>query len=224
MSDPLTTLARLDRRLTLARLELVVEALAPFVPGLASAPALAELDQAAVRAWLDAAEHMIAMGIHERYPEHARRHARALARIPVAGPPELDDASELEARVGRYLGRAGGEGGSTGDEDVVDLGDGMRLRKTRPGGERVEDWSALDGLASREEVEPPRPLAHPYRVAIEAYCAGRYEECREALVRCLRQDDAVEEYWSLLAFTERHLGRRDVFERIVFEGVRVWPP
>jgi hypothetical protein len=220
MSEHLTALMALDRKLTLVRLGLAIEALTPFVPEISSIPLPAGVLQRALEEWITTVERLITAGVYERYPEHARRHAHELARIVSNSASDGDvEFADIEKRVRRFLG------GRSDDEDVLDLGDGLCLRKKRrDDGNRVEDWSALDALAllTDEEVHGLRS-GHPYRLAICAYRLGCYEECRDALGRCLDEDVDVEEYWFLLAFTERHLGRRDVFERIVFGRAREWP-
>lgn len=109
--------------------------------------------------------------------------------------------------------------------------DGLHLRKTRRASAVPTDWRAIDSL----QYLTPAELEQIYRTTTDgrapseasAYCAavisyilGDFEACRGALLRCLRHDADVEEYWHLMAFTMRHLGRYQAFTAIVFGDER----
>jgi hypothetical protein len=109
---------------------------------------------------------------------------------------------------------------------------GLTLRKTRRAtAYGIVDWSVIDSLArvdqslfqgeleSIAQVEAPSE-AVAYYTALLAYLKGQYELVLEALYRCLRYDTDVEEYWHLLAFSLRHLGLKEEFERVMFDGER----
>lgn len=109
--------------------------------------------------------------------------------------------------------------------------DNLQLRKTRRASAAPPDWRAIDSL----QYLAPAQLGQIYRSAVgdcassepSAYCAaissyilGEFDACQGALRHCLRHDRDVEEYWYLLAFTLRHLGWYEGFNRIVFGGER----
>jgi hypothetical protein len=220
MSEHHSALIDLDSKLMRARLEVAIEALLPFAPELAATALPQTFRQRSLEDWILKTEHLIATGVHERYPQHSRQHAHALAGILSDSGPDADlDIERIEQRTRQFMGAA------ADDEAVLDLGDGLRLRKKRRGdGNRVEDWSAIDALATLSEPEVQALCSgHPFRQAACAYRLGRFAECCDALNRCLDEDDDVEEYWYLLAFSARHLGQFDVFESIVFENRRQRP-
>jgi hypothetical protein len=95
----------------------------------------------------------------------------------------------------------------------------------------IDDFSALAtiGEVDRDQLKSllPRLMEDVHKsegrafyAAAAAYSLGHFEQCVEALSWCLRFDDDVEEYWHILAFALRYLGRRDDFNMIVFAGVR----
>jgi hypothetical protein len=105
------------------------------------------------------------------------------------------------------------------------------LYKTRRSTRRTCKWRALDVLTAADpaaleavvdRLRERRGLGESdaYGLAVAAYLLGRYGETRRAIATCLQHDEDVEEYWHLLAFAARHLGLRQVFERIVFDGDR----
>lgn len=106
----------------------------------------------------------------------------------------------------------------------------LSLRKTRRNSFAIEDWSALDSLTLWDGSEVRRLLmavrhgdvteAGYFCAAICAYRLGEFTNAMQQLRCCLEMDTDVEEYWLLLAFTLRHLGRKDIFEHIVFDHVR----
>lgn len=107
----------------------------------------------------------------------------------------------------------------------------LQLRKTRHESTNPTDWGALDTLQflTRDELERvyrgvvgdcATSEAAAYCAAVSSYILGEFESCQAALLHCLRHDRDVEEYWHLLAFTMRHLGRPQGFNRVVFGDER----
>jgi hypothetical protein len=108
----------------------------------------------------------------------------------------------------------------------------LHLRKTRQGDiSSADDWWAINALADRSEADVetayralagiPEPTeAESFTRSICAYMLSQFEDSYDALLRCLRFDQDVEEYWHLLAFTCRHLGRHVDFDAIIFGSRR----
>jgi hypothetical protein len=103
----------------------------------------------------------------------------------------------------------------------------LSLCKTRRGTAfRIDDHTAIDELAGCDNRELNAALEvclaseideeTSFAIAILAYITGRFTASRDALVRCLEHDPDVEEYRHLLAFCSRHLGDRQMFEKIMF--------
>jgi hypothetical protein len=95
----------------------------------------------------------------------------------------------------------------------------------------IDDFSALAAIGEVDRDELTRHLPRlmeavqqseeqAFYAAAAAYSLGHFEQCVEALSWCLKFDTDVEEYWHILAFALRYLGRRDEFNMIVFAGVR----
>jgi hypothetical protein len=113
------------------------------------------------------------------------------------------------------------------------LGSGaLHLRKTRRGDiSSADDWSAINAIAKWSEADvattysslasiPHLAEADSFALSICAYLLSQFEDSYEALLRCLRIDPDVEEYWHLLAFTCRHLRRHEDFDAIIFGSKR----
>jgi hypothetical protein len=107
----------------------------------------------------------------------------------------------------------------------------LKFNKTRIASDEPVDWRAPDFFihlttAELEQVyrncaaNAATSEANAYCAAVSAYLLRRFEHCLHALLLCLRFDRDVEEYWHLLAFSFRHLGNYDEFEKIIFKHER----
>jgi len=106
-------------------------------------------------------------------------------------------------------------------------GPAVALFKSRPDHRHHRlDWSLLDRLSRIPEPvlevmeHDLQPLAtggeeDAWAHAVLAYRLGSFSVCLEALARCLEFDSQVEEYWFLAAFSLRHLGWEEAFDRII---------
>jgi hypothetical protein len=108
----------------------------------------------------------------------------------------------------------------------------LAFRKTRKASAfSVDDFSALKAVSEGERADLERLLpalmanaphseAQAFHAAAAAYSLGEFKACATAVTWCLNFDADVEEYWHILAFALRYLGRRDEFNAIVFGGTR----
>jgi hypothetical protein len=108
----------------------------------------------------------------------------------------------------------------------------LAFRKTRKASAfSVDDFSTLKAVSegNREDLErllpalmahAPQSEAQAFHAAAAAYSLGDFKACAKAVTWCLSFDADVEEYWHILAFALRYLGRRDDFNAIVFGGFR----
>lgn len=103
----------------------------------------------------------------------------------------------------------------------------LTLRKTSVTSSAAVDWGVLDSLASLPLADLERisvddlvssnaSESNVYSAAVICYLQGRFRDSQQYLLTCLQFDDDVEEYWHLLAFSFRHLGKIAEFERIIF--------
>ncbi|MCI0722868.1 MAG: hypothetical protein L0338_28445 [Acidobacteria bacterium] len=98
-----------------------------------------------------------------------------------------------------------------------------RLENSR----QVVGWQIIDELTSltkEKRISLQTALNHEenvelaqYGLACVDYIAGRFRSATHHLLRCLAADPRCENYWALLAFCCRYLGRLDLFEDIVFD-------
>jgi hypothetical protein len=93
------------------------------------------------------------------------------------------------------------------------------------------DWQVLDKLTRLSPRELTRLLRHvsvratadeasAYCAAACAYILGDCTSAAEHLRVCLQFDPDVEEYWHLLAFSNRHTGDYEAAGSILFGGRR----
>lgn len=99
---------------------------------------------------------------------------------------------------------------SVDDWTFVNLLERLPSHRLEEGWPRMEAQLA-DGFADEEEAVV---------TAAVAYLTGRNEAGALALLRCLEFDPEVEEYWNLLAFNLRSLGRRQPVEEILLHQNR----
>lgn len=92
------------------------------------------------------------------------------------------------------------------------------------------DWSMIDDLCNqdRSQLEPLARLGtcaftdeqQAWQAAAARYVMARFAACIDALRACLASGPDLDRYWILLAFALRHLGERDRFDHLVFDGLR----
>jgi len=116
--------------------------------------------------------------------------------------------------------------------NVGPLANSIVVKSRRNAAFSIDDFSILDIMICLSEAEltgllsmtqaKTRPLteSEAFYTAAAAYVLTQYSLSVECLMDCIRFDADVEEYWHLLAFSFRHLGRTDLFGAVVFDNLR----